>query len=226
MDASLLVTSTLPAVALLVVVLFLLGVRRAAPEQLLSVATLTLGWVLLWGALAAAGVFADFDARPPRFALALFGILAGAGAIAFSSLGNRLARLPLSWLVGFHGFRLPLELVMHEAAAEGTMPVQMSFSGHNFDIVTGITALLVALVLRKNEHRTLALAWNLLGSVLLLAIVLIAVSSLPIFSAYGSDAQNRWVAYFPFIYLPLLCVLGALAGHLVLFRKLLGESSR
>ncbi|MDX1982954.1 MAG: hypothetical protein SFV51_21975 [Bryobacteraceae bacterium] len=39
---------------------------------------------------------------------------------------------------------LPLELVMHHAAAEGRMPVQMSYSGWNFDIVTGITAIPVA----------------------------------------------------------------------------------
>ena len=61
--------------------------------------------------------------------------------------GRRFAdKLPLVALIGFQAFRLPLELVMHRAAAAGIMPNVMMFTGYNFDIVTGATALPLALL--------------------------------------------------------------------------------
>ena len=49
--------------------------------------------------------------------------------------------VPLWILVAVQGFRLPLELAMHRLYERGIMPEQMSYSGRNFDIVTGATAL-------------------------------------------------------------------------------------
>ena len=64
--------------------------------------------------------------------------------LALGGVGRRLAALPLWILVGVQGFRLPLELAMHRMFERGIMPEQMSYSGRNLDIVTGITALIVA----------------------------------------------------------------------------------
>jgi len=112
---------------------------------------------------------------------------------------------------------------MHRAGIEGTMPVQMSFGGSSFDIVSGITAIAVA-ALAAYDHapRWLISAWNALGSLLLLNIVCIAIASLPQFHRFGSDpAQlNTWVAHFPFVWLPAGLVASALFGHAVVWRKL------
>jgi hypothetical protein len=114
--------------------------------------------------------------------------------------------------------------VMHQAAVEGTMPPQMAFTGANFDIITGLSAIVVAFLAAKGRApRWLLLAWNALGSVLLFAIVGIAVASLPRFHAFGMDPSrlNTWVAYFPFVWLPAGLVTSALFGHIVLWRRLL-----
>jgi len=101
------------------------------------------------------------------------------------------------------------------------MPVQMSYSGRNFDIVTGITALVVAAALRWGlAPRWLAGAWNVLGLALLLNIVTIAILSTPRFAFFGQDRLNVWVTYPPFVWLPAVMVLAALAGHLLVFRAL------
>jgi hypothetical protein len=73
--------------------------------------------------------------------------------------------VPLAVLVGVQGFRLPLELLMHRAYAEGLMPVQMSYSGRNFDIVTGTTAWCSPRRSgsRRSAARGLVLAWNVMG---------------------------------------------------------------
>jgi len=145
-------------------------------------------------------------------------------AIATSRAGRALDALPVAAVVGFHAFRLPLELMMHAAADAGVMPRQMSYSGWNFDIVTGASAAIVAvLVALGKAPRPLLLAWNALGSVLLFVVVAVAISSVPPLLAFGSapEQANTWVAYPPFIWLPTVLVPAAIAGHVVLWRRLL-----
>jgi hypothetical protein len=142
--------------------------------------------------------------------------------IARSPAGEALAtRVPLAWLVGLPAFRLPLELAMHRAYAEGLMPVQMSYSGRNFDIVTGATAVLLAVALWLGRApRALVIAWNVLGLVLLANIVGVAVLSTPMVAYFGPDRLNVWVTWMPYTLLPAVMVLAAWAGHLVIFRAL------
>lgn len=122
----------------------------------------------------------------------------------------------------FQAFRLPLELVMHEAARAGVMPPQMSFSGWNFDIVTGITACLLApLIASGKAPRALIVTWNALGAILLTIIVSIAVASTPVFHAFGDGAMNTFIAYLPFVFLPAVMVACALVGHVLVARWLL-----
>jgi hypothetical protein len=131
-------------------------------------------------------------------------------------VGRRLAGLPSWLLVGFASFRLVLELFMHAAAAEGTMPVQMTFgAGLNYDILTGASALVVAAQLRRHDNPVLLRAWNVFGLALLVSIVTIAVVSTPAIAAFGPHRLNTWVAYAPFIWMITVNVPAALLGHLV-----------
>ena len=142
---------------------------------------------------------------------------------ALSPYGRRLAEaLPFGALIGFQAFRLPLELVMHRAAAIGLMPVQMSYAGQNFDIVTGTLAIPVALLAAFNRAPlALIRVCNLLGLALLLNVVIVAIASLPVFAAFGPDRLNTWVADAPFVWLPAILVVAALMGHVLLWRRLI-----
>jgi hypothetical protein len=181
-----------------------------------------LAWLLITLLVAAAGIFRRFDLVPPPFAVLPLAILALGIGIAFSPLGTRLVRgLPLWALVGSQVFRFPLELVMHQAYVEGVMPVQMSYSGRNYDIVTGITAGLLAWWLaRGHRSRSLVMAWNVLGVAMLVNIVTIAIVSTPIFRWFGHDRLNTFVAEPPYVWLPAILVTAALLGHLLVWRKL------
>lgn len=172
-------------------------------------------------ALASTGYFAQWGNVPPHLIVAVGIALLAAAGLAFSPLGSRMAALPVAALVGAEALRLPLELVMHHAAVEEIMPPQMTWTGANFDIVTGITALLVALLaLRGTLPRWVLIVWNLLGSALLINVVVIAVRSTPLFGAYGALAMNTWVSFPPFVWLPGVLVPAALLGHLLLWRKI------
>ena len=225
-----------PLLAVGLVVLVALGHRVAAarlgvePRLALRRTVVFLGvavaWQLAVAGLARAGVLARFDARPPPVIFLLFGVAAGAQLLARSSLGVTMTHgLPLAALVGFQAFRLPLELLMHEAASEGVMPAQMTFTGWNFDIVTGASAIVVAVLLALGVGgRRLVVVWNALGTGLLVTIVAIAVASTPVFAAFGDGpALNTFIAYVPFTTLPTVMVLLAMAGHVMVWRRLWSE---
>ena len=221
------------AVALILIVRF--GIRRAAltcgdgPEAARRLTRQFDAWAAVWFAaviiVAASGALRRWDWRPPLFPILAAVMLALGVAFARSTLGDRLARgLPLAWLVAFQGFRLPLELLMHRAYTEGVMPVQMSYSGRNFDIVTGITALLLGAAMSIwRVPKTLVWIWNVMGLILLINIVSVAVASLPLFRAFGPDRLNTFVTYPPYVFLPAVMVLAAWAGHLVVFKALVSS---
>jgi hypothetical protein len=176
--------------------------------------------ITLW--VSAAGVLRHFDRQPPPMLFLVAAVFALAGWLAFSWIGDLVVR-HTSWvvLVGLQGFRLPLELLMHRAYVEGIMPVQMSYSGRSFDIVTGASAIVLALALaRFPVPRWVIAVWNVLGTVLLVNILVIAIASMPMFHWFGMDRLNVWVADPPFVWLPAVLVLTAVAGHLLMFRKL------
>lgn len=176
---------------------------------------------LTWAA-AASGIFRQWDRDPPPFALLVVGVIGVAVTLSFGTIGRQIAtQAPLWLLVAIQSFRLPLELAMHGLYERGIMPVQMSYSGRNVDIITGATAVVVALLVKTGRGgRGLVALWNVLGLGLLVNVVVVAILSTPRFSYFGNDHLNVFVTYPPFVWLPAVMVVAALAGHLVIFRAL------
>jgi D-alanyl-D-alanine-carboxypeptidase/D-alanyl-D-alanine-endopeptidase len=178
--------------------------------------------------LAASGLL-RFDTRPPTFMLLVVALVIVSVGVGVSRVGRRLAAgLPLWILVGSQAFRLPLELLMHEAYEAGLMPVQMSFSGLNYDILTGISAIVVALLVAIGRAglRTVR-AWNLLGVILLCNIVTVALLSTPTpLRVFHNPPPNTWVASAPYVWLPSVMVAFAIVGHIVVYRHLRAAAGR
>ena len=99
--------------------------RRRA---LIATTAAAVAWMTATWIAASSGVLRQWDATPPPIALLVAGIVALSAAIAFSPYGTRLATgLPIALLIALQGFRLPLEVAMHEMYERGVMPVQMSY---------------------------------------------------------------------------------------------------
>jgi hypothetical protein len=225
--------STIAFVALVLglALLLVLGVARAGRalgEPAVQRWRWTLGtalgiaaWLALTGAVSASGVL-QRELLPPPVALFAAGSLLVAIAAAFSPLGTRLVRgVPIAALVGVQGFRLPLELVLHAWKEQGVLPVQMTFEGHNFDIVSGVLALATAAWLLRRPSRTAIWLFNAVGFALLIAVASIAVLSSPLpIRAYHNEPAVLLAFYFPYGWIIPICVGGALFGHLLIFRWL------
>jgi len=184
-------------------------------------------WMLVTLLAAASGMLASFETFPPPVMPVIGLSLVLSTTLAFSRLGGLIAaELPIAALVGFQAFRLPLELVLHRLSYEGVLPVQMSYDGMNFDIVTGISAVLVALWAAFGTLPRLVLVlWNLLGLGLLLTIVTIALLSTPVpFRVFMNEPANTIITTAPFLWLPVVLVQAAWIGHLLVFRRLAGRA--
>ena len=193
-----------------------------APRATAFALALTAAWMAITWQLADFGTFRQWDATPPPFALLVLAILLLGVRIGWGSAGRRIAAtFPLWALVAVQGFRLPLELAMHRMYELGIMPAQMSYSGLNYDILTGILAIGVALLVYTGlAGARLVRLWNVIGLVLLINIVTVAILATPRIRYFGDGALNTWVTFPPFVWLPTVMVLAALAGHLIVFQAL------
>lgn len=176
------------------------------------------GW-LLWNALVALQLEAFL---PVSLFVNLAFIIACTLALVASPAGATLARVPLAALVGFPIFRLPLEMVLHEWAAQGVIPVSMSWNGQNLDVVAGVLGPLGAglMLLLPAHRRWIAGLTNTICLGFLFNVVRVAVLSAPLPIRIFGDPPLVLPLHVPTTWIVSICVAGALAGHLITYRAL------
>jgi hypothetical protein len=181
------------------------------------------GWLAVTGIAGWFGLVRDFHRLPPpMFGLLLASVVLAVVA-AWSAIGTRLlAKAGIAWLIGMQAFRIPVEMFLDWGHRVDLVPIQMTFEGRNWDMVSGVSAAAVAwLASRKQAPRWLILVWNCVGAALLLNIVVIAILSMPTpLRRFHNEPANTFIAYFPYIWLPAFLVQLALFGHLLVFRWL------
>lgn len=190
---------------------------------------LALAWTLLQTALALSGVYQDTLSMPPR--IMLFGVFPALAFIiaTFATKSGRAFAdsIDLKTLTAFHSIRLPVEIVLMMLYIHGSTSVLMTYHGQNFDIISGLTAPIVAIAAFRNgsANRTLLLAWNILCMVLLAVVVATAILATPSpMQRIAFDQPNIAVLHFPFSLLPSVVVPMVFFAHLVAFRRLLTKN--
>lgn len=191
----------------------------AARTWLLRVGGGTVAWLGLLAALVASGVL---EAHPvPLLFLFLGGSNVVALVMALSRVGGMLAaHTTFFGLVGFQAFRLPLELILHDWGKGGTIPMTMTWDGANWDVLSGLVALLAAPF--ADKQRWAAWLANVVGFVLLLNVGRVAVMSSPVPFGWQLEQPLQLAFHLPYALIVPVCVSGALAGHVILTRRLLG----
>jgi hypothetical protein len=179
-----------------------------------------LAWCAFTWALAASGTLSIFE-LPPRLFLVFFPALLFTLFLARSRVGDGLLRASWTWLIGLQAFRVAVELAIHHAVDVGVAPPQMTWSGWNLDILTGVTALPVALLATRGVvGRRGVVAWNVAGLLLLGTVVVVGILSMPTpFQQMSPD--NTWIAYEPYVWLPAVLVMTAVFLHALSLRKAL-----
>ena len=180
-------------------------------------------WLMGTSMMAEQGALKDFDQFPPMILVLVCMSLILTFALAFSRFGLLVIEgAGLAWLIGFQSFRILVEFFLYKMYQEGIVPVQMTFAGQNFDILAGLSAILMAYQYKQKQIGTKAVfIWNLIGLGLLVNIMVVVVLSLQTsFRAFDNEPANTFVTYMPFVWLPAFQVQAALFGHLLVFRAL------
>lgn len=125
----------------MVAALFIRAAWTVSPAVAIAVLVF---WLAVPAVLASLGYLDRYSVPAPGFLL-VAALTLGTVVLAFSGFGARLvASVPLAALVGYQVFRVPLEWVLHRLYLEGVIPVQMTYAGRNFDVLTGILAVALA----------------------------------------------------------------------------------
>jgi hypothetical protein len=189
-----------------------------------------IGWIALISVLALNNFFKDFIHLPPKLLLILLAACIIILVIAFSKKFQQiLTVVPAHWLVYMQSFRIGVELLLWIAFIKNLLPIQMTFEGYNYDVLSGLLALPAGYLMahQPDKARAVGIVYNSIGLLLLLNILVIAVLSMPTpFRYFMNEPSNSIVAEFPFVFLPAILVVLALALHVFSLRQLLGKHYR
>ena len=180
-------------------------------------------WLTVTAYLAQTGAL-RFGPMPPPLMVCAFASMAVTVALALGPVGTALVRgAGVGFLVGYQVFRVAVEIFLWWGHREGLVPVQMTWEGRNWDVVTGAMAPVAA----WTGSRRVILVWNVAGLALLGNVVTVAILSAPTpFRQFWNEPANVFVTQSPFMWLPLFLVPLALFGHVVVFRWLRQPEAR
>lgn len=211
---------------------FVYAVWRSGPGSFPAkfLIAFVLFWLVVQAVLACSGFFQNFIGLPPRtfaFGPLPFFLL----TIVYLIFCRKfLTDMPLTVLTWIHVIRVPVELSLLWLFENSLVPIEMTFEGRNFDILSGITAPIVYFLAFRDAkvNRPLLIVWNLAALALLVNIVTIAVLAFPSpFQMVALGRPNIGVTFFPFIWLPAILVPIVFFCHAASLWKLLsGEREK
>lgn len=180
-------------------------------------------WTIFVSIQSTSGRMGNFAIFPlnmlPVLAIPMLAIL----AFTFSSVGKEiLLHIPKENIIRLQAFRFFVELLLWALYLENQAPIQMTFEGRNLDVLSGISAPIIAfLVTRGKISKTGLVIWNLVCLVLLINIVTIAILSMPTpLRIFMNEPSNTIVTQFPVSWLPGLLVPLAYGLHFLSLRQL------
>lgn len=203
---------------ILTAILAMLGLSLASRFHK-GVISFMLGWAGLTAGFALTGFFENTESQPPRFVFVLLPALVLTW-LAYRKLKSQSLRLP--FLIAIHILRIPVELILYQLYLKELIPELMTYQGWNFDILTGLTAVVILGLYALNKlNRWVFITWNWMGLGLLAIIVVVAVLSSPTpLQQFAFEQPNVAVLKFPFIWLPAVVVPIVLLSHLLMIRHL------
>ena len=164
----------------------------------------------------------NFDQFPPPFMLFFITLLLFSLWMTFSNLGLVFVKgLTYAELIGLQSFRIGVELVLILGAQQGLTPKIMTLHGWNFDLLTGLSALVLYFYLPRFPNLKYIITWNWLGVILLAIVISLGFFSFPApWRFFITEPSNIWITHAPYLLLPGFLVTSALILHLMVFRKL------
>ena len=183
-------------------------------------------WLLFLTKISGMNFLHNWSAMPPRMMVVFLPPLIFTIILLFSKSAKELIHhVPQHWLIAIQSFRIVMELILLMLFLENIIPQQMTFEGRNFDVLVGLSAIVVGYMsYKKKLSKNFIIGWNIFGLILLLIIVVVAMLSAPLpFRVFMNEPANTVIAYFPFIWLPGFVVPVAYCMHFLSLKKCLAD---
>ncbi len=158
---------------------------------------------------------------PPRFLFVLFIPLVLFCTIFYRKNKNSafIQSMPLHWTTLYQSFRVPVETLLLYTYLQGTIPIEATFHGYNYDIIVGISALGIGYLTFKTGHKYRALlrAWNIIGIAMVLFVAFIIATSIyqPQIWGFSQPAVKHEFVQLPYLLIPSFLAPSAIFMHVV-----------
>lgn len=219
-------------ITLATLLIFFAAVRHSnySKKKVTTILSGLITWLVIQGILSGNGFFEDTWSLPPKLILAILPPLLAIVFLFTTKKGKRfIDSLPLQTLTWLNTIRVPVEIGLYFLCIHKTIPQLMTFEGRNFDIISGITAPLMAWFgfVKRKIPRNVILIWNILCLILVINIVTLGILSAPTrFQQFAFEQPNIAVLYFPFNWIPAFIVPIVIFTHLVSIRQLTARHPR
>lgn len=185
-----------------------------------------IAWAAITAILSLRGIFGDFSTFPPKLFIALIvPLVAIIWAVRTKEAKEILVNTPPATIIWIQSFRIIVEILIWRLFVDNLAPIQMTFEGRNLDILSGLSAVVIAILVTKNKISSrLVILWNFVCLALLVNIVAIAILSMPLpFRVFMNEPANTIVTKFPIIWLPAMLVPLAYGLHFLSLRQYWGN---
>jgi len=184
-------------------------------------------WLIIQAVLRITGIYSF---APPIFKF-FFLILPPIFFIIYLFLNKKgkffIDHIDAKFLTVIHIYRVSLQLIFYTLILNNTLPEIITPFYRNLEIVFGISALIIYYYgcVKKYIGRNLILIWNVLGLIILIAVIAntnFSSSSHFPFQKFKIDPEN-WISYFyfPVIWLPSFMVPLFIFAHLAIIRQII-----
>ena len=177
-------------------------------------------WTVYIMILSFSGILRNLE-LPPRFPLLLFLPFFILTSLFFFKYKDNAAfrHLPLKWTTLYQSFRILVETLLLYTFYKGIIPKTATFEGYNFDILIGISAIPIGLFLVNNiqKNKSLLLAWNIVGILMILFVGFIIGTSFYAPFIWGSETPTVSLEFvsFPYILIPGFLAPSGIFMHVV-----------
>jgi hypothetical protein len=192
-----------------------------------------IGWWVLAFTLAKSGFFETTPdtTMPPRIGPAIVvPTLVGCALLAFASVRQLVARVPLHWLVGVQLYRVFGGGLFLLAWLQGDVPGEFALPAAIGDVTVGILAPLVALlIVRQGIDRAwpAVVAWCALGITDLVVAVTFGLLTAPsTFQQLALDDPNAAITSYPLVLIPTFAVPVSIVLHVYVLARLSMRAQR
>lgn len=182
-------------------------------------------WLVITAMLARTGFLADHALSTPPGILVIL-----APMVVFwiwTARSTKVMELTLKFSVagiaGLQFFRVFVEFAIFQLAAVDLMPEVMTWNGRNFDVLIGLSAPVVAWLLKAGgeRNRKIAVVWNWAGLMMLANVVGHGILTAPsMFRVDSLGGENRAILMYPYVWIPSFFVLIAVTSHIWMLRRL------